>query len=148
MPDRAGHHTENQRGDEQQDATERAVDDQAGDEQRSDDRGPEQVAKAFRHSDILTGVLMVARLRPASDDDTFREAVRNAIEAMAARPGHLSSRLARALDDPSVWVVVSEWENVGSYRRALSSYDVKMLSGALMAAVVPEPTAFEVIDSV
>ena len=39
-----------------------------------------------------------------------------------------------------------EWVNVGSYRRALSSYDVKMASGILMGAVVPEPTAYEIVD--
>jgi len=46
-----------------------------------------------------------------------------------------------------MWVLVSEWVNVGSYRRALSSYDVKMASGVLMGAVVPEPTAYEVVES-
>jgi hypothetical protein len=45
-------------------------------------------------------------------------------------------------------VLVSEWINVGSYRRALSSYDVKMASGALMGAVVNEPTAYDVVESV
>jgi quinol monooxygenase YgiN len=91
---------------------------------------------------------MIARLHPSSDASTFTSEVRAAIEALASRPGHLSSRLARALDDPSVWVLVSEWENVGSYRRALSSYDVKMASGVLMDSVVPEPTAFEVVELV
>lgn len=67
--------------------------------------------------------------------------------AMASRPGHVSTRLARALDDPSMWVLVSEWSNVGSYRRALSSYDVRMASGILMGAVVNEPTAYEVVES-
>lgn len=63
------------------------------------------------------------------------------------RPGHVSTRLARALDDPSMWVLVSEWINVGSYRRALSSYDVRMASGILMGAVVNEPTAYEIVES-
>jgi len=89
---------------------------------------------------------MVARLHPTSDEASFTADVRAALAALAARPGHLSSRLGRALDDPEVWVLVSEWENVGSYRRALSSYDVKMASGVLMDSVVPEPTAFEVVD--
>ena len=47
-----------------------------------------------------------------------------------------------------MWVLVSEWVNVGSYRRALSSYDVKMASGALMGAVINEPTAYELVESV
>jgi quinol monooxygenase YgiN len=92
-------------------------------------------------------VLVVARLRPPADEESFRADVRRAIVALAARPGHVSTRLAQALDDPSLWVLVSEWLNVGSYRRALSSYDVRMASGILMGAVVNEPTAYEVIES-
>jgi quinol monooxygenase YgiN len=94
---------------------------------------------------ILTGVLLVARLRPSDHPDAFQAEVSVAIDALAARPGHIRSRLARALDDPSRWVLVSEWENVGSYRRALSSYDVKMASGVLMGAVIEEPTAYEAV---
>jgi quinol monooxygenase YgiN len=93
-------------------------------------------------------VLVVARLRPPTDEQSFRAEIRAAIEALATRPGHIASRLARALDDPSMWVLVSEWENVGSYRRALSSYDVKMASAVLMGAVVNEPTAYEAVEEV
>lgn len=98
--------------------------------------------------DILTGVLVVARLRPPDDEESFRSDVRVALDALASRPGHVASRLAQALDDPSMWVLVSEWVNVGSYRRALSSYDVKMASSALMGAVVNEPTAYDVVEQI
>lgn len=93
-------------------------------------------------------MLVVARLRPPADEESFRADVRLAIDALASRPGHVSTRLAQALDDPSMWVLVSDWINVGSYRRALSSYDVKMASGVLMGAVVNEPTAYDVVESV
>jgi quinol monooxygenase YgiN len=93
-------------------------------------------------------VLLVARLRPAADTEAFQAEVVAAIEALALRPGHLRSRLARALDDPECWVLVSEWQNVGSYRRALSSYDVKMASGGLMGAVIEEPTAYQAVIDV
>jgi quinol monooxygenase YgiN len=98
--------------------------------------------------DILTGVLVVARLRPPDDEESFRTGVREALEALAARPGHVSSRLAQALDEPGTWVLVSEWVNVGSYRRALSSYDVRMASAVLMGAVINEATAYEVMAQV
>ena len=93
-------------------------------------------------------MLVVARLRPTAEPETFRADVRAAIEALAARPGHVSTRLAQALDDPLVWVLVSEWVNVGSYRRALSSYDVKMASAVLMGAAFNEPSAYDVVESV
>jgi quinol monooxygenase YgiN len=98
--------------------------------------------------DILTGMLVVARLRPPDDEESFRTDVRSALDALASRPGHLSSRLAQALDDPGAWVLISEWVNVGSYRRALSSYDVKMASAVLMGAVINEPTAYEVVEDI
>jgi quinol monooxygenase YgiN len=94
-------------------------------------------------------VIVVARLRPAAGDTgSFRAELSAAVAAMAARPGHVSSRVGQALDDPSVWVLVSEWVNVGSYRRALSSYDVKLASVVLMGSVVNEPTAYEVVEEV
>jgi hypothetical protein len=98
--------------------------------------------------DILTGVLVVARLRPPQDSETFRSDLRGMLEVLASRPGHVSSRLAQALDDPGMWVLVSEWLNVGSYRRALSNYDVKMASGPLMGAALNEPSAYEVVELV
>ena len=91
-------------------------------------------------------MLVVARLRPPEDLAAFRTDIHAALDALSARSGHVQSRLAQALEDPAVWVLVSEWVDVGSYRRALSSYDVRMASVALMGAVIDEPTAFEVVD--
>jgi quinol monooxygenase YgiN len=93
-------------------------------------------------------MLVVARLRPPDDPESFRVEVRAAIEALASRPGHVATRLGQALDDPTMWVLVSEWVNVGSYRRALGSYDVKMASGVLMGTVINEPSAYDVVEAV
>lgn len=92
-------------------------------------------------------MLVVARLHPSTDDAAFLADLRVAIAALASRPGHVSTRVARALDDDSLWLLVSEWQNVGSYRRALSSYDVRMASAVLMGAVVDEPSAYDVVTS-
>jgi quinol monooxygenase YgiN len=93
-------------------------------------------------------VLVVARLRPPADEESFRSDVRRAIDAMATRPGHVRTSLARALDDPAMWVLVSEWVNVGSYRRALGNVDVRTASGVLMGAAVNEPSAYDEIETV
>jgi len=91
-------------------------------------------------------VLVVARFHVYEDDaERFAELVATAVEALASRPGHQSSRLARALDDVTVWTLVSEWESVGAYRRALSNPDVRMASAPLMGTVADEPTAYEVL---
>ena len=38
-----------------------------------------------------------------------------------------------------------EWENVGSYRRALSPFEVKMTAVPLLSRSIDEPTAYEVV---
>jgi quinol monooxygenase YgiN len=90
--------------------------------------------------------LVVARFTvPEASAGEFRSQVAVAVEALSCRPGHVSSRLARALDDLSVWVLVSEWESVGAYRRALGNAEVRMASMALMGSVRDEPTSYEVL---
>ena len=54
--------------------------------------------------------------------------------------------LARALDDPTLWVLTTRWDNVGAYRRALSSYDVKLQAVPLLSRAVDEPSAYEVVE--
>ena len=41
---------------------------------------------------------------------------------------------------------MTTWENVGAYRRALSSYDVKLRAVALLGRAIEEPSAFEVVE--
>lgn len=70
-----------------------------------------------------------------------------ALAALAARPGYLSGRLTRALDDPAHWTLVTEWESVGAYRRALGDFDVKVNATPLLALSVDTPSAFETLAS-
>ena len=78
----------------------------------------------------------------AEEPDSLLGAV---LDLLAARPGFLSGRVARAVDDPAVLVLVTEWSGAGAYRRALSGYDLKVAFAGLMAYVVNEPSAFEVV---
>lgn len=72
------------------------------------------------------------------------EAARDLLAVLAARPGYVRGWVGRAVDDPDVLVVAHEWDDVGSYRRALSAYDVKLRSPFLQTAT-DEPTAYEVL---
>ena len=67
--------------------------------------------------------------------------------AGAGRPSGLScaGSAGRATDDPTAWVLVTEWRDVGSYRRALGNYDVKMHAQPLLARALDEVSAFEVL---
>ncbi|GLZ79403.1 hypothetical protein Afil01_42100 [Actinorhabdospora filicis] len=81
---------------------------------------------------------------PEGGEETFLQQGEAALTALSARPGFLRGRLTRAMDEPGRWCLVSEWESVGSYRRALSNFDVKMYGTPLLAAALPEASAFEV----
>jgi heme oxygenase (mycobilin-producing) len=82
---------------------------------------------------------------PVADEAGFRERAAEMLDALRACRGHVATRVCRALDEPAAWLVVSEWESVGAYRRALSSYDVRVRAVPLLATARDEPSAFEVL---
>ena len=89
-------------------------------------------------------VLVVNRFHvPLSDGETFRTDLAIAREALAACRGYVAGEMGRNVDDPELWVLSTRWENVGSYRRALSSYDVKLRAVALLSRAIEEPSAYE-----
>lgn len=87
---------------------------------------------------------VISRYRVAPGESTeFLELARPALAALAARPGFVSGSVGRALDDGSLFVLSTRWESVGAYRRALSSYEVKVCAVPLMYRALDEPSAFE-----
>ena len=67
--------------------------------------------------------------------------------ALAARPGYHRGTIGRNVDDPELWVLSTQWEHVGAYRRALSAYDVKMQAVPLLSRALDEPSAYEVVEA-
>ena len=89
-------------------------------------------------------MLVVNRFRvPVGDGEAFRADLETAHGALAACGGYVGGEIGRNLDDPELWVLTTRWENVGSYRRALSSYDVKMRAVVVLAQAIEEPSAYE-----
>ncbi|HEY3238415.1 MAG TPA: antibiotic biosynthesis monooxygenase family protein [Acidimicrobiia bacterium] len=92
-------------------------------------------------------MLVVNRFRvPAEDAETFRADLGAAHAALAARPGYAGGQIGRNVDDPTLWVLTTTWENVGAYRRALSSYDVKVGAVPVLSRALDEPSAYEVVQ--
>jgi quinol monooxygenase YgiN len=92
-------------------------------------------------------VLVVNRFRvPADHAASFREDLETAREALAACAGYAGGEIGRNVDDPDLWVLSTRWENVGSYRRALSSYDVKLRAVVTLSRAIEEPTAYERVE--
>jgi heme-degrading monooxygenase HmoA len=80
-----------------------------------------------------------------TDDPAFEQRAGAALELLAARSGFLRGSLGRATDDQSAWVLVTEWRDVGSYRRGMSSYEVKVGAWPLLSEAAPEVSAYEVL---
>lgn len=81
-------------------------------------------------------------------DSEFVQRARIALAAFAARPGFRRGRVGRSVDEPTEWVLVTEWDGVGAYRRALSAYQVRVDATTLLAQARDEPGAFEVLIAV
>lgn len=99
-------------------------------------------------------MLVLTRLRtpsgPAGPDAAaeveLRHGLLRALAILAAKPGYVGGEVGRNVDDPGLWVLTTRWENVGSYRRALGSYEGKMHIQPLMVHAVDEPSAYEVVE--
>ncbi|MCW2757623.1 MAG: hypothetical protein JWO46_1369 [Nocardioidaceae bacterium] len=88
-------------------------------------------------------MLVVNRFRVSDDDAAFPGDLQTALSALAERPGFEDGRLGRNVDDPELWTMVTRWADVGSYRRALSAYDVKLHAVPLLSRAIDEPSAYE-----
>jgi hypothetical protein len=95
-------------------------------------------------------VLVVTRLRTPSPDlaaeAELRAGLLQALSILAAKPGYVGGGVGRNVDDPTLWVLTTRWANVGSYRRALGSYEGKMHIQPLMVHALDEPSAYEVVE--
>lgn len=94
----------------------------------------------------LRHVLVVNRFRVQEDDSAFRGDLEAAHEVLSQQRGYVSGDLGRNVDDPTLWTMVTRWRDVGSYRRALSRYDVKVGAVPLLSRAVDEPSAYEQLD--
>ncbi len=90
---------------------------------------------------------MVNRFRVEQDEQDFQQAALAALAALAQRPGYVDGQVGRNVDDPTLWLLSTTWANVGSYRRALSAYEVKVSAVPLLSQAIDEPSAYEQVDA-
>lgn len=76
--------------------------------------------------------------------EQFNHDAKAALQALSACTGFVRGRVGASMDDPQWRVLVTEWDSVGSYRRALSNFDVKMYGTPLLSRALAEPAAFEI----
>jgi heme-degrading monooxygenase HmoA len=100
-------------------------------------------------SGTVSAVLALTRCSvPEPEQDEFLAAAREVLAALSARPGFRRGRVGRAMDDAAQWVLATEWDAVGAYRRGLSAYEVKLALAPVMAYIVNAPSAYEVVVTV
>ena len=94
-------------------------------------------------------MIVVNRFRVEQDGQAeaeFQVAAHATLAALAARSGYVGGLVGRNLDDPGLWLLTTTWADVGSYRRALSTYDVKVTAVPLLSRAVDEPSAYESVE--
>lgn len=80
---------------------------------------------------------------PLSQASEFRAQLAGLQSVLAEAPGFIDGVFGQNLDDPTLWHLSTNWENVGSYRRALSSTRAKLEAIPILARAIDEPGAYE-----
>ena len=89
-------------------------------------------------------MLAIARFQiPLGEKAIFRGQLESLREILAEAPGFIEAQIGQNLDDPTLWLLSTRWENVGSYRRALSSTRAKLEAIPILARAIDEPGAYE-----
>ena len=89
-------------------------------------------------------MIAIARFNVALGDATqFENDLATALATFSACAGFVKGDYGQNLDDSTLWSLVTHWENVGSYRRALSNNEVKMHAIPTLARSIDEPGAYE-----
>ncbi len=89
-------------------------------------------------------MFVVIRFRvPEAEQVEFAVRLQAAVDVLGKQKGFLAARAGRNVDDPELIALSMEWLNVGSYRRALSPYEVKLTAVPLLSLAIDEPTAYE-----
>ena len=79
-----------------------------------------------------------------AESAAFQNDLSAAYEALASCAGFIDGEFGKNLDDSNLWALVTRWENVGSYRRALSAMRTKLEAITLLARAIDAPGAYEI----
>jgi hypothetical protein len=89
-------------------------------------------------------MIAIARFElPLSQAADFRTELEVVKVVLGEAAGFICGTIGQNLDEPTLWVLSTEWENVGSYRRALSSTRAKLEAIPVLARAIDEPGAYE-----
>ena len=84
---------------------------------------------------VFTRVALLLEAADAAQAET-------AIAVLRQRAGLRSLDFARNLDEPDLWTITARWDDVGSYRRALSAAEVKISGAPVWVHALDEPGVY------
>jgi hypothetical protein len=93
-------------------------------------------------------VIVLSRFAvPETDADAFVLQAEAAIAVLRTKEGLTSLDFGHNLDDRELWTITTRWRDIGSYRRALSGIESKMVVVPLLSRAVDEPSAYDDPDT-
>ncbi|RBY85045.1 antibiotic biosynthesis monooxygenase [Blastococcus sp. TF02A-30] len=82
-------------------------------------------------------------MRATGDDgEELAGAVAALLDALGGRAGFLGGEVGRSTEDPTLWALLTRWDGVGSYRRALSAAEVKIAGAPVWVHALDEPGVY------
>jgi hypothetical protein len=98
---------------------------------------------AVRGRGTVVRMFAVTRLRaPENGAPDLATAVGELLAALSARPGFVDGEFARSTEDGGLWALLTRWDGVGSYRRALSAAEVKIAGAPVWVHALDEPGVY------
>ena len=82
-----------------------------------------------------------------SDDSKWNVNAREALSILQRQSSFIAANIFHSADEPKLYLVQSDWKDVGSYRRAMGSMDSKLGVWPFLADMKDEATAFEKLFS-
>ena len=77
--------------------------------------------------------------------ETWLPQAQQAISVLASKAGFIQGTVLRYVDSGERLIINTSWQDVGSYRRALSSTESKMQVWPFLGDALDEPGAYEVL---
>ena len=94
-------------------------------------------------------MIVLNRFRvPHEQRDGFLAQAHAALELLRTKPGLVSADLVQNLDEPDLWALVSHWDQVGSYRRALNGFESKTVLVPMLSLAIDEASAYDAPEHV
>lgn len=83
-----------------------------------------------------------------TDYSSWRSSLTDVLEVLQASAGFVSLHLLHSPDEVQHYSVISQWQNVGSYRRAVSSTSAKLVIWPFLSTMIDQPSTFETLLAV